>query len=145
MKKVPAAGILLFSKKKKYFLLMKHPRRFDLPKGHLENNENYIEGALREFNEETGISKKNIKLFSDFKFSETYFPFDKKYGNQRIEKHLVIYIAKLKISRKKAQIKLTEHIGYEWVKWDPPHSIYKHTIDPLLKKAEIYFSNESSK
>lgn len=139
MKKVRAAGILLFSKKMKYFLLMKHPRRLDLPKGHLEKGEDYIHGALREFYEETGISKSKIELFGDFKFEETYFPFEKKYGNVRVEKHLVIFMARLKVPKKEAKIKLTEHIGYEWVKWNPPHKIYKHTIDPLLKRTEMYF------
>lgn len=140
MKKVLASGILLFSKKMKFFLLMKHPKRYDLPKGHLEKNEDFIEGALREFYEETGISKNLIEILPDFKYAETYFPIEKKYNNVRVEKHLVIFMAKLKVPRKKAQIKLTEHIGYEWVKWEPPHTIYKHTIDPLLRKAEIYLS-----
>jgi 8-oxo-dGTP pyrophosphatase MutT (NUDIX family) len=38
------------------FLLMKHPRRWDLPKGHLDEGETELQCALRELQEETGIS-----------------------------------------------------------------------------------------
>jgi 8-oxo-dGTP pyrophosphatase MutT (NUDIX family) len=81
MKKVSAGGILLFSKKMKYFLLMKHPNRWDLPKGHLELGEDHFQGALREFQEETGIDENEISIFDGFRYEEIYYPIEKKYDN----------------------------------------------------------------
>ena len=45
---VRAAGILLMTRcKPQQFLLMRHSNRWDLPKGHCEPGESYVETALR--------------------------------------------------------------------------------------------------
>ena len=59
-----------------------------------------------------------------------------------VKKRLVIYMAKLKKGRK-AKVKVTEHIGYRWVDWDPPHDLQKKTINPLLIAAEKFFDKKS--
>ena len=140
MRIVRAAGILLFSKKMKYFLLMQHPKRMDLPKGHLEKNETYLDGALREFREETALPSSDIEIIEGFMYKETYYPTDKKYNNETVEKHLIIYIARLLKGKSEVKIKTSEHDGFEWRKWNPPHKIQKYTRQSafnVLLKLEV--------
>ena len=57
-KKTKIAGIIVFqegSYNKKVLLLQKHNGKYDLPKGHVEEGETFLEGALRECYEETGL------------------------------------------------------------------------------------------
>ena len=77
-----AAGVICFKqgKSKKKFLLMKHKNRFDLPKGHQEEGETDIETALRELEEETGISADQIEIDQDFHFELQYNPKYKRFG-----------------------------------------------------------------
>jgi len=48
------------------FLLMKHPARWDLPKGHVDPGETDMQCALRELEEETGISAVELEQFRTF-------------------------------------------------------------------------------
>ena len=50
------------------FLLMKHPKRWDLPKGHVDPGETETECALRELWEETGIKESHIQVDPEFVF-----------------------------------------------------------------------------
>ena len=137
MQKVKACGVLVFRKEPQpEFLVMKHRHRLDLPKGHLEAGETERECALREMWEETGIPAESIELANDFEYSEVYYPFEARFGPGRVEKTLIVYLGWLLDHH---DIKLTEHVGYEWLPWKPPHKIQKHTIDPLLAKLEGYF------
>jgi hypothetical protein len=34
----------------------------------------------------------------------------------------------------------SEHLGFEWFKWQPPHQIQELTIDPLLSSVEKYLA-----
>ncbi len=137
MRKAKSCGIILFnSKKYEKFLLMRHPKRYDIPKGHIEDNETELECALREFEEETGISPWDIKIDPQFHFKFIYYPRYKKFNFRRVEKTLIVFLAHMKKNR---NIVLSEHIGYKWVKWAPPHRIQEKTIDPLLHSVMEYF------
>lgn len=116
------------------FLLMKHARRWDLPKGHVDDNETDLECALRELREETGIKGKDIELVPGFVWQTDYDVNSKRFG-ERCHKTVVIFLAKLITPVK---IKLTEHPDFEWVKWNPPHQIQEQTIDPLLEAVEEF-------
>ena len=141
MKKVQSCGILLFRRKPTFsFLLMKHSTRYDLPKGHREAGESEIECALREFTEETGIGQSNIELDADFRYDITYYPKYKRFGGETVEKTVTYFLGWLK---KESDIKTTEHKSFQWVHWNPPHSIQKETVDTLLAKAEEFFSNKA--
>lgn len=138
MRKVKSCGVLVFrSQPSLSFLLMKHPRRYDLPKGHLEHGETELDCALRELREETGIPADAIQLDLRFKHEEIYYPRYKRYGGDRVEKTLVIFLAHLEKDRR---LFLTEHRGYEWVAWRPPHAIQPQTVDALLSRVERHFA-----
>jgi bis(5'-nucleosidyl)-tetraphosphatase len=117
------------------FLLMKHPKRWDLPKGHIEAGESDLDCALRETWEETGIREDAIRLDPTFRFVHQYTV---KYGrttNKPVLKTLVIFLGWVK---KKVTIVSTEHEGHAWFPWKPPHSIQEQTIDPLLAAVEAH-------
>lgn len=116
------------------FLLMKHADRWDLPKGRVDAGETDLECALREFEEETGISRSAIKLDREFRFELVYHPIRKKTGLPD-RKTLVIFLATVP---DQLPIELTEHLGHAWFPWQPPHMIQEQTINPLLDAVEEY-------
>jgi bis(5'-nucleosidyl)-tetraphosphatase len=138
MRKLKSCGVLLFRDKPvRSFLLMKHPHRYDLPKGHIEESEGELECALRELREETGISEDQVRMDPDFRFEQTYYPTYRRFGGERVEKAVVIFLAWLRSDE--TEVSATEHFSYEWVEWSPPHRIQAKTIDPLLERVAAYF------
>ena len=137
MRQVKSCGVLVFRTQPGLsFLLMKHPRRYDLPKGHLEAGETELDCALRELREETGIPKDAITLDTRFRHEEIYYPRYKRFGGERVEKTLVIFLAHMAEYRR---LYLTEHCGFEWIAWKLLHVIQPQTVDPLLLRVERHF------
>jgi len=137
MKKLRSCGVLIFRQQPEpWFLLMKHPDRWDLPKGHVDPGESDLQCALREMEEETGIHRAQVQIDAGFQFVESYTVNYKRTGGKPQQKTLVIFLAKL---LQETEIILTEHTGYEWRKWEPPHDIQQNTINPLLQKLAEYW------
>jgi 8-oxo-dGTP pyrophosphatase MutT (NUDIX family) len=142
MAKVKSCGFLIIrDDPTPSFLLMRHPDRWDLPKGHVDPGEKNLECALRELEEETGIQEEDIEIDENFKFKNKYFVKYKRDGNGKKKKKLIIYLARL---IRPVEIKLTEHDGYEWLEWNPPHSIQEKTIDPLLQHLAEYWGEDNT-
>ena len=136
MRKTRSCGFLLVrGDPVEAFLLMKHKNRWDLPKGHVDPCETDMQCALRETEEETGITAADLEILPDFQFTTQYSVVYKKFGPDPAEKTLIIFLARL---RRDVSIKLTEHPGYQWFNWNPPHKIQKYTIDPVLAKLAEY-------
>jgi bis(5'-nucleosidyl)-tetraphosphatase len=140
MKQVKSCGFILFTGHRdsphKSFLLMKHPDRYDLPKGHIEPGESDLECALREMNEETGIPTSAVQVESGFEYRSVYHPQYARYDNEVIEKTLIIFLGWVDAPTVAIS---TEHFGYEWIDWQPPHQIQAQTIDPLLAEVMAHF------
>ena len=117
------------------FLLLKHPSRWDLPKGHVDPGETNMECAIRELTEETGIQEQDLLIEPDFKFKQKYMVNSKRTNGKPRKKTLVIYAAQL---IKPVELKLTEHESFQWFDWAPPHAIQEKTIDPLLEEFRQY-------
>jgi 8-oxo-dGTP pyrophosphatase MutT (NUDIX family) len=119
------------------FLLMKHASRWDLPKGHMDPGETPLQTALRELEEETGIPEQEIWTDPDFIYEQEYTV----QVNKRAKlKKLSIYLGWLRTDR---SLVLTEHEGYRWFDWSPPHTIQLQTIDPLLTKVSEHLAKPS--
>jgi 8-oxo-dGTP pyrophosphatase MutT (NUDIX family) len=122
------------------FLLMKHARRWDLPKGHVDEGETELQCALRELQEETGITSGDLEVDPYFRFENRYMVNQKRYGGKGlIEKRLLVFLAKL---MRPVDIVVTEHDGYHWFDWSPPHRIQEWTIDPLLHAAHGHLTKK---
>jgi bis(5'-nucleosidyl)-tetraphosphatase len=140
MKQVKSCGFILFTgdrtNPQKSFLLMKHADRYDLPKGHIEPGESDLECALREMNEETGIPVSAVRVEPGFEYRSIYHPKYARYDDEIIEKTLIIFLGWVDSP---AVTISTEHLGYEWIDWQPPHQIQTQTIDPLLAEVMAHF------
>ncbi len=142
---VEAAGLLLVTyagnnkSRPDQFLLMRHRNRWDLPKGHCETGESLIETALRETDEETGIPADNVSLIAGFSFSLEY---PVTYASPKVitfTKRVTYFLGSITAAR---AVRCTEHEGYQWFKWSPPHRIQVETIDPLLEAAAAFYERE---
>jgi len=123
------------------FLLMKHSRRWDLPKGHVDEGETELQCALRELREETGIVAEDIEIDPTFSYENRYMVKQNRYGGKGVvEKKLLVYLARLK---NPVKITVTEHDGYRWFSWKPPHRIQDLTIDSLLETLERHLQQQS--
>jgi bis(5'-nucleosidyl)-tetraphosphatase len=136
-----SSGFLVFRMQKQLqFLLMKHSTRWDLPKGHLDTGETKQQAALRELMEETGILASDLWVDPTFVFENRYWVSYKRNGGQKQLKELTIYLGFLTVD---GSIETTEHQGYAWFDWSPPHQIQVETIDPLLKEVHQYLQQQS--
>lgn len=135
-RQVKSCGVVVFRRRPELsFLLMKHATRWDLPKGHVDPGETDLECALREVQEETGIAPDDLELDTNFRF-ESHYPVQcRRFPGEVADKTLLIYLGWLK---QDVDIQLTEHIGFEWFAWAPPHRIQEQTIDPLLAEVAEY-------
>ena len=95
-----------------------------------------------------------INVEDGFVYTETYYPTYKRFGNEKVEKTINIFIGHLKNPDAQVlqflnfrliryQIRLTEHQGSCWFEWNPPHKIQQATIDPLLVAVQQFWSNKS--
>ena len=136
VRKLKSCGIFCFRNvPRKQFLLLKHPRRWDIPKGHLERNESETDCAFRELFEETGIRKKDVLLDPDFRFENTYFPRYKRFGGERVEKTVVVFLGKLVTH---PDIRTSEHLGFQWFDWKSSQQFSNKTIEKLLREVYEY-------
>jgi len=123
------------------FMLMKHADRWDLPKGHVDSGESDLTCALRELQEETGFAEHELTIDTEFYYEQSYPVSAGRYGSEKdqfVEKTLRIFLATIDEPRTPT---LTEHIGYEWIFWQPPHRIQEWTIDPLLARLAEHLKN----
>ena len=139
LRKLKACGIFCIRERpQKQFLLLRHPHRWDIPKGHMEKNESELECALRELYEETGIREDQLSLCPDFRFEHTYYPKYKRFPGEKIEKTVVIFLGKIE---KSVKIRTTEHEAFQWVGWNSAHLFSEETIHLLLGKAGKYLES----
>ena len=138
MRKLKSCGFIVMRNQPQlsFLLLMKHSSRYDLPKGHIEVGENDLSCAFRELYEETGITASTLHLDQTFRFTTTYQTSERWFGQEIVEKTVVIFLGWLK---QDINLQLSEHDAYIWVKWNPPHAIQQKTIDPLLVEVEQHF------
>jgi bis(5'-nucleosidyl)-tetraphosphatase len=131
-----SSGFLLLRKQERLqFLLMKHATRWDLPKGHLDPGETKERAAFRELQEETGINPSDVVVAPAFAFVQQYYVSYKKEPDKPRLKELTIYLGFLSND---SPIVTTEHAGFQWFDWNPPHTIQTETIDALLQQVGSY-------
>ena len=137
MIKETSAGIVLYRKEnaKNLFLLLHYPSgHWDFVKGKMEKNETTHETAIREAEEETGIT--DITFAENF---EEWIEYNFKYKGELVQKKVVFFLAETKTK----EIKIShEHSGYTWMDYNL--SMEKTTFDnakTVLTKAEKLLSN----
>ena len=132
-----SAGIVIFRKEgsKKIFLLLHYPSgHWDFVKGKMEKGESTNQTAVRETQEETGIT--DITFVKDF---EEWIEYNFKYQGELVQKKVVFFLAETKTK----EIKIShEHSGYTWMDYNS--AMEKTTFDnakTVLTKAQKLLSN----
>ena len=117
-----SAGVVLFRKEdsKILFLLLHYPSgHWDFVKGKMEKGESTHETAIREAEEETGIT--DIKFLENF---EEWIKYDFQYQGELVHKKVVFFLAETKTK----EVKIShEHLNYTWMDYNT--SMEKTTFD----------------
>ena len=117
-----SAGIVLFRKEdsKILFLLLHYPSgHWDFVKGKMEKGESPHETAVRETEEETGIT--DIVFLENF---EEWIKYDFQYQGELVHKKVVFFLAETKT---KEVVISHEHLDYTWMDYNT--SMEKTTFD----------------
>ena len=132
-----SAGIVLFRKEKskKLFLLLHYPSgHWDFVKGKMEKGESTHQTAIRETEEETGIT--DITFLENF---EEWIEYNFQYQGELVNKKVVFFLAETKTE----DVKIShEHQNYAWMDYNT--SMEKTTFDnakKVLTKAQTLLSN----
>ena len=134
-----SVGIILyynFPRSRKYLLVKQHQGHWGSPKGHIEKGERFIDTAVRELKEETGIKKINFLrkkiLFRDnYSFNNT---------NAKIIKIVDYFIAESLVN--KVKIDNDEIINFKWTTFDKAfEKITFKESKKILKQANKYISD----
>ena len=114
-----------------YLLLHYEENHWDFPKGHVEEGESEHETAIRETEEETGIS--DLEFVFGFREPIEYFY---KRDGKNMHKEVIFFLARTDSD----EVQLSrEHVGFEWLPYDEAleRLTYK-TAKEILQKAERY-------
>jgi bis(5'-nucleosidyl)-tetraphosphatase len=128
-----SAGFVLFrAGPPRLYLLLDYGRHWDYPKGHIEDGETPMAAALRELNEETGITDPNV--IDGFAQEIAYYFREKKKG--LVRKTVTLFLARTDAAR----VTLSdEHTNYAF---EPFERAVKRLTFPsarqVLKKAEEF-------
>lgn len=142
-----SCGVIIIDKASRKILAC-HPSmrsyrdgNWDIPKGHLEHNETYIEAALRELNEETGIILNSDNLFDCGMFL---------YNNY---KDLYLFVAEYDVDLNKLECstyfnydgrRLLEINDYKLID-DNETFIYYDKLKPIVDKCIKYYKDRNLK
>lgn len=132
-----SAGIVLFRKEdsKILFLLLHYPSgHWDFVKGKMEKGESAHETAIREAQEETGIT--DISFLENF---EEWIEYNFQFQGELVHKKVVFFLAETKTK----DVKIShEHLNYTWMDYNT--SMEKTTFDnakTVLTKAQTLLTN----
>ena len=131
-----SAGIVLFRKEGgvNLFLLLHYPSgHWDFVKGKMEKGESVKETAIRETQEETGIT--DVTFLENF---EEWIEYNFQYQGELVHKKVVFFLAETK----ETDIKIShEHLDYTWMDYNT--AMEKTTFDnakTVLTKAQTLLS-----
>ena len=141
-----SAGAIIFHINEEIeYLLLHYPSGsraskdyWDLPKGHIEKNEEEEDTVRREVKEETGLD--DIKIIEGFKESIKYFF---KSEGKTIFKTVVFYLAETKTKEVKISF---EHVGYEWLPYEKAlEQLHFKNAKEILEKANEFLIKNAAR
>jgi Predicted NTP pyrophosphohydrolase len=136
-----SAGAIIFRKKDSeiYYLLLHAKYKTDyweFPKGLIEKNEDLESTVRREIFEECGL--KDIKFINGFKESINYFY---RRGDKLIMKEVIYFL----VESLENNVRISsEHVGYEWVKYEEAIPRLKENLRKVLTKAKDFLVKQRS-
>lgn len=136
MTKTLACGAVIYRKSRGsvHFLLVKHTNgnHWSLAKGHAEPGESEVQTALREIDEETGLS---VKLKPGFREAIRYSP------SPEVDKTVVFFLAKAQ--GKKLKLQKSEILNAVWLELDDALKLITHRdTAEVLRRALAFLKKE---
>ena len=137
---VRSAGIVIVRREKSIwkYLFLRAYRNWDFPKGLVEHPETPLETALREVQEETGITNLNFRWGKVFKETSPYTP-AKKIARYYIAETLESTVT-LSIN---PEIGKPEHHEYRWLTLDEILGLSPERLLPIIKWANALIQGDS--
>ena len=144
MKRLFSAGIVVYRLdcsqdpcKRLYILLHYQAGHWDFPKGQIEKGETKEQAALRELEEETGLTADIVSGFQD-----TFVYWFRGYKKGELT-HKTVYFFVGKTDQKKVTLS-DEHIGYEWLAYEQALEKLTHkNAKELLKNVEAFLQEKA--
>ncbi|MBI2775338.1 NUDIX domain-containing protein [Candidatus Dependentiae bacterium] len=137
-----SAGVVVYYERagvRTYLLLHYASGHWDFPKGHIEKGEDKITAAMRELQEEAGLT---ATLVDGFEESFEYFFKNSKTG-ELILKTVYFFIGK--VNTKKVTLS-HEHVGYEWLPYkEAVEKLTYPNAKELLKNMEQFLNKSDEK
>ena len=133
-----SAGVVLFRTEgqKKLFLLLHYPSgHWDFVKGKMEKGETARQTAIRETQEETGIT--DIEFVEDF---EEWIKYEFQYQGELVSKKVVFFLAETKSK----DVKIShEHLDYTWASYNRSmkRTTFVNAKKVLTKAQQMLLSN----
>lgn len=124
-----SCGAVIYSDHE-FLLLHYEAGHWDFPKGNRERGETKLETAVREIEEETGLTELE---FTDFEESINYFY---KREGKTIYKTVTYFLAKSKTKKVKIS---WEHTGFEWLPYEKAlDNLTYQNAKRVLQAAKVY-------
>ncbi len=108
---------------------------WDFPRGNIRENETAKEAALRETEEETGLSIKHLKIVDGFEERVEWFY---RVNRQKVHKKVTYFLAETE----RESIKISdEHVDAKWLSFKDSLTLLKYKSSRnILQKAEEYLN-----
>ncbi|MEM2129808.1 MAG: bis(5'-nucleosyl)-tetraphosphatase [Candidatus Bathyarchaeia archaeon] len=133
-----SSGIIVYRKEnnQRLYLLLHYQYKgdyWDFPRGNIREGETPIETALRETEEETGLSPKDLRIIEGFKEHSKWFY---SLNGQTVFKTVTYFLAETG----NADVKVSEeHVGARWVNYSEALNLLKYKNSKrMLQKAESF-------
>ncbi len=135
-----SAGLIIYRKTLqgiKYLIMYHGGGYWNFPKGKLETSEKGMDAAFREVKEETGLSKNDLYLRSQFRLTDKYI-FFRHY--ERIFKIVIFYL----VQTSKREITIShEHDGYAWFTYKEAMKVLRfQNIKNITKQANALLTKK---
>jgi len=133
-----SAGVVLFKEtngQREYLILHYPSGHFDLPKGHIEGEETEEETAIRELEEETGITQ--VELLDGYRHMIDY---QFRHAGYLIQKDVVFFLGKTD----QEDVTIShEHQDFMWLPFEEAHTKLTFTnAKALLEKAQHFLNKQ---
>jgi bis(5'-nucleosidyl)-tetraphosphatase len=133
-----SSGIIVFRQvfsQRLYLLLHYHYKGdyWDFPRGNIREDETPKEAAVRETEEETGLSADHLRIVEGFEERAIWFY---RLEKQMVQKEVTYFLAETNVENVKIS---EEHIGAKWLSFEDALNLlqYKNS-KKLLQKAEDF-------
>ena len=133
-----SSGIIVFrnAASQRLYLLLHYQYRgdyWDFPRGNIKNPETPRMAAVRETEEETGLSASQLRIVEGFEESVKWFY---RFNGEPVRKRVTYFLAETESE----DVRISEeHVGAQWLSYKDALGTLKYrNSKKLLKKAESY-------